>query len=249
VETLHIVIIGIVTLVALLVKYYKPKIKGFLGEVNISLRLKKLKSKEYKVLNDLLIVNKSRSSQIDHVIVSVYGIFVIETKNYKGWIFGNEKTNRWTQVLYKNKYKFRNPISQCWGHINTLKTVLPEFSKVLYNPIVVFTGTAKLKKITSSVPVIRSRELIRCIVNFSSNRQLSHEEVDRIYQRLVELNRKDKILKKSHVRKAKANRGKSVKMTTCPRCGGRLDQKQGKHGMFYGCSNYPKCTFTKKHND
>ncbi|WP_350617509.1 nuclease-related domain-containing protein, partial [Pseudomonas sp. HY7a-MNA-CIBAN-0227] len=65
------------------------------------------------------------STQIDHVIVSIYGIFVIETKNYKGWIFGNEKQRQWTQAFPNGrKYKFQNPLRQNYLHIKTLADLL-----------------------------------------------------------------------------------------------------------------------------
>lgn len=244
-ETLNIILFGIVVLLAIILKYLKPKIKGKYGEAKISLKLKRLSSKKYKVINDVLIRNLSRSSQIDHIVISNYGVFVIESKHYKGWIFGHESSSYWTQTLYKKKYKFRNPILQNWGHINTLKTVLSEFLFIPYYPIVVFTGNAKLKKITSEVPVIEANKLIRYISKYSTTEYISNEDVDQIYQKLVHLNNRDKVSRKSHVRKAKTAQRRNVKSLTCPRCGGRLSIKHGKYGMFYGCSNFPRCNYTK----
>lgn len=131
---------------SLIVKLTKPRIKGKIGEAKVAFILRRLGSRRYKVINNLLIRSKSGSSQIDHVIISPYGVFVIETKNYKGWIFGHESADDWTQTLFRKKYKFRNPILQCWGHIRTLKAALPEYLHVPYFPIIVFTGSAKLKK-------------------------------------------------------------------------------------------------------
>ncbi|WP_419184190.1 nuclease-related domain-containing protein [Xiashengella succiniciproducens] len=68
----------------------KPKIKGFLGELLIRFVLLFLNKKEYKIIHDVKLFYNGLMSQIDHVVVSKYGIFVIETKNYKGWIFGSE---------------------------------------------------------------------------------------------------------------------------------------------------------------
>lgn len=97
----------------IILKLKSPSIKGSVGEFHVAVRLKFLNAENYKVLNDVLLKNKSgRTSQIDHVIVSPYGIFVIETKNYKGWIFGNEKSENWTQVIYKKKYLFKNPVKR-----------------------------------------------------------------------------------------------------------------------------------------
>lgn len=244
-EPIIILLFGIVILFALILKFLKPKIKGKYGEVKVSLILRRLNSKRYKVLNNILISNTSRSSQIDHIVISRFGVFVIETKNYKGWIFGHESSNDWTQTLYKKKYKFRNPIQQNWGHIKTLKYVLSDFPYIPFFPIIVFTGKAKLKKITSKVPVITSNKLIRYISKNSTSEYLSEEEVHRIHQKIVDLNSKEKNTRKSHVKKAKTNRKRNANSKTCPRCGGNLIPKDGKYGLFYSCSSFPNCNYTK----
>jgi hypothetical protein len=74
----------------------------------------------------------NKTTQIDHIVVSNYGIFVIETKNYKGWIMGNEYDEYWRQVIYKRKEKLYNPIKQNYGHILALKGVLKNFSDLNY---------------------------------------------------------------------------------------------------------------------
>ena len=78
-----------------LLKIFKPRIKGFIGEKTVALLLATLDKKEYRTINDLIIRVDGESTQIDHVVVSNYGIFVIETKNYKGWITGYESSNQW----------------------------------------------------------------------------------------------------------------------------------------------------------
>ncbi len=85
--------------------YFIPKIKGKLGENEVSNILNRLNLEEYTVLNNVTINIKDSISQIDHIIVSDYGILVIETKNYKGWIIGHEKDKYWTQIIYKYKKK------------------------------------------------------------------------------------------------------------------------------------------------
>ncbi|MFK8006321.1 MAG: nuclease-related domain-containing protein, partial [Saprospiraceae bacterium] len=96
----------------LVYKYLKPKIKGIRGEYKVSRVLRKLDKTEYKIFHDLYLKSEDRYTQIDHLIISIYGVFVIETKNYKGWIHGNEKSEYWTQTIYKKKTKFRNPVKQ-----------------------------------------------------------------------------------------------------------------------------------------
>jgi hypothetical protein len=242
-----IVLFGVVSLIGWLLFYYKPvfKPRRNYGEIKVSSKLKRLSLKHYRVINDVLIQSGSRSSQIDHIVISNYGIFVIETKHFKGWIFGHDGSDYWTQTLYSKRHHFRNPVIQCWGHIKTLKSVLSEFHAIQYFPLIVFSGNADLKKITSEVPVLYAHQLVRHIKKCSTSECLSDKEADEIYEKLDSLNKADRDSRESHVRKAKANQQKGEKSQTCPRCGARLTLKHGKYGMFYGCSSYPGCGFTK----
>ena len=113
-------------------KYYLPKIIGSIGEYYVARILKRLSKKNYKIYNNIYIKKDGKTSQIDHLVLSIYGIFVIETKNYKGWIFGNEKSKYWTQTLYKKKYKVFNPVIQNWTHVNFLKGISPELKRLKY---------------------------------------------------------------------------------------------------------------------
>ncbi len=241
-----LILIGIV-LFFILKKTLKPKIKGSVGEFKVNTRLNFLGS-NYIVMKDL-ILNSSNgyTSQIDEIVLSEYGIFVIETKNYKGWIFGNEKSENWTQVLYKEKHSFRNPVKQNWSHIYTLKNVLKDFPSIKYYPIVVFSGNATLKKIESSVPVIYDTRLNRTIKKLSTLKCLTLDEVNSIKSILESSELTDRTAKREHVKNIKRNLvEKEIKKSNliCPRCNSELKLRNGKNGKFYGCSNYPRCRFT-----
>ena len=112
-----IVIIFIVLILVILFKINSSKIKGSVGEFKVNTRLNFL-GNEYISLNDILIKSSNgNTSQIDELVLSEYGIFIIETKNYKGWIFGNEKSENWTQVIFKEKHTFRkNKIGVMYMH-------------------------------------------------------------------------------------------------------------------------------------
>ena len=99
----------LILLLAALFEIFKPTIKGWFGEEVIALYLRKLPPDEYTVLNDIILSTENGTTQIDHIVVSVYGVFVIETKNYKGWIFGGEKSAQWTQNIYGKKKQFYEP--------------------------------------------------------------------------------------------------------------------------------------------
>jgi hypothetical protein len=225
-----------------------PKIKGAKGEFYVSRILSRLNKKEYKVYNNIYLKVNGRSTQIDHLILSIYGIFVIETKYYKGWIFGNENSKYWTQTLYKKKFRIFNPILQNWTHINFLKNISSDFKDLKYFSIIVFAGSAKLKNINSSVPVIYKKKLLRTIrqnnkIYLTSDRL---ERIDSLLNQVI-INKKD--IEKEHIKYVKRNvRKNNIDATPliCPRCGGKLVIRNGKYGNFYGCSNYPECRYTKK---
>src|SRR5574344_328865 len=240
-------LIIIVIVIYIILRIYSPKIKGSFGEAKVNTRLNFL-GKEYIVLNDILIKSsKGYTSQIDELVLSEYGIFVIETKNYKGWIFGNENSENWTQVIYKEKYTFRNPIKQNWSHIYALKNVLSKYSNIKYYPIIVFSGNATLKCIESSIPVIYSNKLNSTIRKLSFEKCLSIEEINKIQSILESAKIKEKHARKEHVENIKQNViQKEIKKAKliCPRCNSELKLRNGKNGKFYGCSNYPYCRFT-----
>ena len=121
--------------------------KGFLGEsvINIATWLKLEKETYYRLNNITLPLDNGGSTQIDHVIVSKYGIFVIETKNYKGWIYGTEKQRQWTQAFPNGrKFKFQNPLQQNYLHIKTLADLL-ELETSYFHSMIAFIGECELK--------------------------------------------------------------------------------------------------------
>jgi restriction system protein len=104
-----------------LIKLFAPNIKGKTGEglVNLAAKLR-LDRTVYHLIKDVTIPTKRGTTQVDHIIVSKFGLFVIETKNYKGWIFADAKSAKWTQVHFKQKHQFQNPLRQNYAHICAL---------------------------------------------------------------------------------------------------------------------------------
>lgn len=118
----------LVLIVITLIKFFKPFLKGKLGEFAVSAHVKLYLDKQnYSLLNDCTLLDEqNQTTQIDHILLSPFGIFVIETKNYKGWIFGSERQNNWTQKIYKKSYKFQNPLHQNYKHQKVLEYVLAD---------------------------------------------------------------------------------------------------------------------------
>ncbi|MDR4886794.1 NERD domain-containing protein [Fredinandcohnia sp. QZ13] len=236
-------------LFAILVSFGLPKIKGFLGEVSVRLYLNKLDKEKYQVFNDVLVPLKNRkASQIDHVVVSPYGIFVIETKNYKGWIYGDSKSKYWTQVIYKRKEKLYNPIWQNYAHIKALQEYLGTENEELYQSIVSFSNRAILKKIEISGPntsVVYSSRLVSTI-HAHKKVLLTTGQVRQIAARLEKTLKADGEQKKQHVKNIKDSQRfyqYKINADMCPKCGADLVVRKGKYGAFMGCGNYPKCRF------
>lgn len=223
---------------------FKPQIKGWFGEKAVSSILAMLNKDEYKVINDVMLNTEHGTSQIDHVVLSLYGIFVIETKNYKGWITGSEFSEQWTKNMYGTKYKFRNPILQNYGHIKALEKHLG-LQKDDFIPIVVFSVDAEIK-VKAKTSVIYTVNLNREIKKYREQK-FTHQEVERFTNKLLALNVSSRESKKEHVASIKtqiSDKKENIKNRICPRCGGQLIERKGKYGTFMGCSNYPKCRYT-----
>jgi len=230
-----------------ILEIFMPKIKGFFGEKSVAFFLSGLDKTKYKIINNIMLQVGNKTTQVDHVIVSNYGIFVIETKNYKGWIIGNEFDDNWKQVIYKRKEKLHNPIKQNYGHIQALKEILNEFQDVNYISIVAFTTKAELK-VTSKTDVVYTINLPKTIKNYNAE-NISDLVKEEIYTKLVSLNIDSKETRKSHVKAIHNNLSeKRIKVNSdvCPKCGGLLILRNGKYGQFKGCGNFPKCRFIEK---
>lgn len=235
----------IIIVLSILVKIYYPKFRGFMGEFWVKQELKKLPKDKYKVLNDIMLRQNGSTHQIDHIIISQFGIFVIEMKNYYGLIKGDDYKDKWIQYLGKKKNYFLNPIYQNYGHVKSLEELL-NFDNKLFIPIVCFSNQAKLKVKTKN-NVVPLDYLISTIK--SHQNIILESDLETIYNKIIELNITDKVERKNHVKNIKNKIYKDkekVDNMICPKCGSNLVTKNGKYGPFIGCSNYPNCKFIKK---
>jgi hypothetical protein len=107
--------------------------------------VKNLPSTSWHLLNNVTLKTVDGTTQIDHILVSRYGVFVIETKHYTGWLFGDEKSKQWTQVIYGTKHRFQNPLHQNYKHIKAVQELLDFLSPEQIIGLVVFTGDAEFK--------------------------------------------------------------------------------------------------------
>jgi len=116
------------------------------GEELVAGTLKRhFQSPDFHLLNHITLRDVQGTTQVDHILVSRFGIFVIETKDYTGWIFANADHATWTQATYNDKYKFQNPIHQNYRHVKAVQALLDFVPADAIHSVVVFVGDAEFK--------------------------------------------------------------------------------------------------------
>ena len=166
--------------------------KGKIAEKMVHHKLMQL-PEEYHVIDDVLFMSNGRSTQIDHIVVSPYAVFVIETKGYKGWILEGENAEYWTQIIYKRKSTFYNPIHQNDGHIRFLKFLLKDLGNIPFVPIVVFNNEADLKVNVNNHIVVNRYYLKDTILQYKETviNQDSKRKLSAVLKRAIGHKRKE----------------------------------------------------------
>ena len=103
---------------------------------------------DYHLMNHVTLRLTDGTTQIDHILVSRFGVFVIEAKHYKGWIFANARDTVWTKVLFNHRFRFQNPLFQNGRHVRAVQTLLDFLPPTATKSVVVFTGAAEFKSET-----------------------------------------------------------------------------------------------------
>ena len=189
-----------------------PEHKGKEGELHVHNILAQL-PEDYTILDDVMLKTGSGTTQIDHVVVSRYGVFAIETKNYRGDIYGNDDRQQWTQVIvtdvtymkkwyktytYVTKNRFYNPVKQSVSHANAIKRTLGVWPNLKVVPIVVFAGSAVLKNVTTQHHVVYDDQLLAPLRSYSYP-CLSDADVAQVVNRLTQQNVRDQVDDRTHV--------------------------------------------------
>ena len=225
--------------------------KGFIGEVMVNMAARLFLDKnDYHLIKNVTLPTEDGSTQIDHIIVSRFGIFVVETKNMKGWIFGRERQRTWTQQIYKSKHKFQNPLHQNYKHTKTLESALGLESDKLFS-VVVFVGDSTFK--TAMPENVTNGGKYITYIKSKTEVLLSESEVQNIIQQIADgrlkPSMKAHVKHARHVREIVASKNEPVQSSaikSCPKCGSEMKLRTAEKGpeagnQFWGCSAYPKC--------
>lgn len=195
---LMIISVLILSLIVIMI-FRRRKIELNQGEIEVNEVLEKIKG--YKLLSNVMIKRQNGTSQIDHILIGRKGVFVIETKDFSGKIYGDQYSKYWMQKLNGRKNTFYNPIRQNYGHIKALEEMLDR--KDIFISLIVFTNKSNIKKIKAEVPVIQLKKLKRFIKKYKSDIYLSKDEISEIYNSINKKNIISNRAIKKHVKKLK----------------------------------------------
>ena len=224
--------------------------KGAIGEHLIAdtIEFANIKGEAKLWLN--VLVPKARkadqTTELDVIMLHQSGIYVFESKNYSGWIFGREDEQYWTQSLNKNvKTRFYNPVKQNTGHIKQLSRSLSVPAEYFVSYII-FSDKCKLQKVPSGttyriltyhgmLPALKQDlETRTSLINMLQMRTLA--------ERIEELSMSSTSeAQEAHMENIKQAQGGTI----CPYCGADLVERTGPYSRFLGCSNYPRCKYTR----
>ncbi len=221
-----------------------PWSKGMVGESLVKLAAwARLPADVYHPVHNVTLRTPDGTTQIDHVFVSRFGVFVVETKHMKGWIFGGEKQPKWTQKIYRKTVSFQNPLRQNYKHVKAIEAMLDVPVEAIHS-VVAFTGGSTFK---TSMPanVTAGGGYVRYIRSFKTP-VLTDEQV-RETTAAIESGRlaATRATHRQHVAQLKTRSNPNA-ARLCPKCGGEMVLRTVKRGAnvgthFWGCSAFPIC--------
>lgn len=221
-------------------------LKGLSGELQATLAQKVFLDRNvYHDINNVTLQTANGTTQIDHVIVSRFGIFVVETKNMSGWIFGDESSPQWTQSLPGGKkFRFQNPLHQNYMHVKAIQEFFGIEEEKIFS-VVMFWGEAEFK---TPMPDNVMTHGYTGYIKSKLDVLFTGEEMDDLILALkTGMLPKTWATRRAHVAGLQE---RFASTTTCPKCGGELVLRTGKSGanagkQFYGCGAFPKCRYFK----
>lgn len=184
---------------------------GRYGEWKVFDELQSLEEKGSKFLfNAYIPKGNDEYTEIDIIIINASGLYVIESKNYSGWIFGEEHSQRWMQILNNDRHQFYNPILQNKTHCKYLGDYLKIDSDAMVSYIV-FSDRCEFKKIpdnTSKCKILHRKHLMHFIEEDIERRTnvFNEAQIEEMYNKLFDLTQADESIKNRHIERIKENR-------------------------------------------
>lgn len=226
--------------------FQEPNLKGFMGEFVVYRTAQKRLPNEFKILSNVVLKSGDGTTQIDQILVSPYGIFVVEVKNYKGWIFANNR--RWTQVLYNEKHQFQSPVRQNRKHVKALQTLL-KLPDEMFKSIIVFSERATFKTDLPENVVRGSRGYLNCLFKYQT--VLLDDYAADAAVKMIERHGLSDAEHRDYMKKLKKKyyTGDVNNPPSCPACDRKMVLRTTKNGVnkgrrFWGCEGFPDCRAT-----
>jgi restriction system protein len=199
--------------------------KGRRGEKKVSSGLSRsLDDTDYQVIDDVTLPTGNATTQIDHLVVSPYGVFVVETKNMSGWIFGGAEQAHWTQVLFKLKHKFQNPLKQNYKHVRAIQSLIG-LRQYKVHSVVVFIGDCVFK--TEMPPgVVKGVSQLVEFIRLKDACIVTDDEIERLTEAILAKRLSPGWQTDSaHIRNVKKITRNEGSSTVCPRCGNSMVER------------------------
>lgn len=233
--------------------------KGKIGEsfTAAALAWGKLFGRDGIILRNVYLPKENGSTtEIDLLFITQKGIFVIESKYYSGIITGNDQDKQWIATILSNsgvrRFEFYNPIMQNSNHVTSLRKILNEQNMPMFS-FIVFSDHCSIKDITTTAPntFVCNRSRLNNLIDTiwkQSPDAFSESQVAFLANQLEPLTKATPEEKKNHITSVTEKYGENREL--CPRCGGVLVKRVVRTGVnagqeFLGCSNFPRCRFTK----
>lgn len=241
-----------------MISNFLNKVSGDIGEYITKYYLKA--STDAIILRDVFIkTDEGNTSQIDIVMIGNKGVYVIEVKSYDNAnIYGNGKNRTWYYYLGGKRYDIYSPVIQNRNHIKHLKNLLKDFGDIpFFSGVVILCNDIKVENINADLQntyefVCDSMPSLSRALNLVTENKpcVLSEQTKQEISKFIQANQiKDKQARKEHIEKIKTIKAEQETLkqeNLCPYCKTPLVLRKGKYGNFYGCSNYPKCKYTRK---
>ncbi len=255
-QTLMTTLTWLIPLLLMAAILRSPWGKGHVGEFWVRLMLRwRLDKNTYVQLHDVTLNTPDGTTQIDHVVVSRFGIFAIETKNMQGWIFGSGWQAEWTQKIYKRTFRFQNPLRQNYKHTQALQTLLQVPPESIHS-VIVFVGNSTFKTAMPAY-VTYARGCTDFILSFNrpifDNQQVQDLALELRARRLA----RTWATRQAHVQQLQQRHAQNANPLpdairsaaterACPACGSAMALRTTQSGanagrQFWGCTTFPRC--------